>query len=544
MSTLTDTLFFENNICETENGAVTYKSSGSELVDQFAKAGSYMGRPIDYVFEDQKRLWEYDPEAALRFPFYLRLITRKARLSKNETCKTVQKGQGNRDEALKRILWIAKEHPNTFYESIWMLPIIGSWKDLWTLMCMDMDFKEHLIDRRIIYYMITHGLLGKSTGDLCRKYMPRIRSLKKCVTQRAKNLNLFAVEFAKMYAMTAREYNKIKAAGSAHEFQKLMCSRQYDKLQWGSIPGKALSNIVFGNFLERHNLYDSYKEWVMTQPVVKFNGYPFELSKALRSTRLDRGHIPFIVRHTIDMQFNALLEKAESDGKITDNVLCALDTSGSMSCMVNGLRDVRCIDVATSLAIFFAKLNKGEFHDKVMMFDTKSRPYTLKGDGFTEIWQNLPSVGFGGTNFQSIVDELVKIRVSNPSIPVSEYPTTILVVSDMQFNMSGDKTNLDESVSRLASAFPQEYVDSVKWVWWDCTARYTDMQDDKPDDGRSFFFSGFDGSILTFLLNEEKNEEEKVEKQTVYDVINKALNQDVLKLVSDEDGRNKVIDNW
>ena len=39
----------------------------------------------------------------------------------------------------------------------------------------------------------------------------------------------------------------------------------------------------------------------------------------------------------------------------------------------------------------------------------------------------------GSTNFQSVVDEIVRIRKSNPNIPLEDYPSTLLVVSDMQF---------------------------------------------------------------------------------------------------------------
>ena len=544
MSDLTDALFTETNVCTTENGAVTYKSTGSVMIDQFAKAGSYIGRPVDDVFADQKALWEEDPLSALRFPFYLRMITRKTRLDAKSETEKVQRGQGNRDEAFKRLLWIAREHSEDFYRNIWMLPIVGSWKDLWSLMVLDMDITTRAIDRRIIYYMIAHGLTGKSTGDLCRKYMPRIKSLRKCVTQRAKYLNLCAVEFARMYAMTAREYNKVKTEGKAHDFQKLMCARQYDKIDWGKIPGKALMLITSGKFIESHNLFDSYKEWVLRQPVVKFNGYPFELAAVVRKARMkNKGHVPFVVSHTVDAQFNQLLETAEKDGKITENVLCALDTSGSMNTEIKGLNGITCSDVANSLAVFFAKLNKGEFHDKVMMFDDTSYPYTIVGDGYSEIVERFPRVPCGGTNFQSIVDELVKIRVANPSIPLDEYPTTILVVSDMQFNAYGEKTNLEASIEKLSEVFPSEYVDRVKWVWWDCTGRHTDVQDDKPDDGRSFFFSGFDGAAISLLLNED--EKKKGERPTAADVINSALNQEALQLVDlAENGMCNVAEKW
>lgn len=68
----------ENEIL-TENGAIQLKSSGSNIVDQFGKAGNYRGRSIDDVWDEQNEIWNENSEAALRFPFYLRMITRKVK---------------------------------------------------------------------------------------------------------------------------------------------------------------------------------------------------------------------------------------------------------------------------------------------------------------------------------------------------------------------------------------------------------------------------------------------------------------------------------
>ena len=58
----------------TENGAVSYKSTGLALTDQFAKAGTARGRDYSEVWNEQAQLWNENKELALRFPFYLRLF--------------------------------------------------------------------------------------------------------------------------------------------------------------------------------------------------------------------------------------------------------------------------------------------------------------------------------------------------------------------------------------------------------------------------------------------------------------------------------------
>ena len=88
----------------TENGAVTNITTGSAIVDQFGKAGNFRGRTLAEVFADQATIWAENPEAALRFPFYLRMVTRKVKVNADNETDKVQNGQGARDESFKRLL--------------------------------------------------------------------------------------------------------------------------------------------------------------------------------------------------------------------------------------------------------------------------------------------------------------------------------------------------------------------------------------------------------------------------------------------------------
>ena len=210
---------------------------------------------------------------------------------------------------------------------------------------------------------------------------------------------------------------------------------------------------------------------------------------------------------------------------------------------VTGLKDIYCSDVASSLALFFADLNSGPFHNKVIMFDDTSYPYDMKGDSFCDRIMNLPSVGCGGTNFQSAVDEIIKIRKQHPEIPLDQYCTTILVVSDMEFNPASgwrsrrtEPTNYEYSVRSLKTVFPEEFVDNMKFIWWDCASRYgnTDYEATSLTPG-CHFFSGFDGSIINLLMGETTVKDEKtgkVRQMTSEELVAKALSQEILNYIS------------
>jgi len=523
----------------TENGALSNSTTGSELVDQFGLAGNYRGRSFEEVSKDMCAIWDENPLMALRFPFYLRMITRKVEINKNFVSDKVQMGQGARDEAFKRLLWIAREHKNDFYENIWLLPCIGRWKDIWDLMYYDRKLGLHAIDNGVMYTLLSQALGMEEHSQLVKKYMPRIRSNQKCTTEYAEISNGLAKGFALFLGCkNYRAYNKLKA--SIDGWQQQMCARRYDEINFSTIPGKALANLVTSKFLKNHNLVGKYMEWLDKQPVAKFNGYVFELLKKWLDNcyRKDSD----VIRKTINKQFKQLVKTAKEDSTIKENVLVALDTSGSMTAPV--IDGVSALMMAESLGVYFASLNEGAFHNEVMMFNNTSTPLTLHGE-FCDMVHQLPLNAMGGTNFMSICHAMVKIREEHPEIPLTDYPTTILVVSDMQFNpapreydcrlrryVQREYTNYEEFKARLYDAFPKEFVDSIKFVWWHCTSRCVDFPS-TVEDGGCYQFSGFDGAIINMLLGmEEKVDENGVkQKPTAEELVKQSLSQEVLELV-------------
>lgn len=513
------------NASVTENGALSYKTIGTALLDQFGKAGTARGRDMDVVWKEQEALWAENPEMALRFPFYLRMITRKSYGFDDYQAETVQRGQGARDESFKRLLWIAEFHPETFYKNLWILPLVGSWKDLWVLMTM-----SDRLDRTKFYDLIKEGINDDRFRDLVKKYLPRIRASKACVTDWAKKSNEYAKEFARLAGWTYEDYRKFKSTGKAHEFQTYICKGLYSQIKWNTIPGKALLNLVSGDFLEKHNLEKDYVAWLDKQPVAKFNGYPFELGKAAL------GANTLAKKMTVDKQFDNLIKSGKEDnGALKGNILCALDTSGSMSIQINGAKGVSSYDVCASLGIYFSELNTGAFHNVVAMFDNVSRIMRLNGT-FTEKLSQIrkASTAWGGTNFQSLIDLICNLRKEKPEIPLEEFPTTLLVISDMQFNWTGEKTNYEVAKDALCEHFPESFVENFKIVWWYCAGRPTGDFPSTMDDGGTYMFSGFDGSVVSLLLGGEERinpETGKKEQPSIEDIVNDALNQEVLKLV-------------
>jgi hypothetical protein len=256
--------------------------------------------------------------------------------------------------------------------------------------------------------------------------------------------------------------------------------------------------------------------------------------------------LSFYTKHTLNKQFNALIEKAKADGKSIENVWCALETSGSMSWTQHTHTDETPLDICMSLGIFFSTLNEGAFHKNVIMFDDNSEVLQLHGS-FTDMYQQITSRkdAMGSTNYQSVIDEIIRIRKENPTLPLEDYPSTLVVVSDMQFNISGRlawynvneefnavewETNYETTKRKLSEAFPQEWVDNFKIVWWHVNGATKDFPSNM-DCGGAYNISGFDGSVITMLLGGEEKVDPETGKRvmpTQEELIDKALHHQLV----------------
>ena len=121
---------------------------------------------------------------------------------------------------------------------------------------------DDTLNKEQFFRVIAEGINDENSRDLVKKYLPRIRSDKKCTSDWAKKTNALAKEFAHVVGWTYQDYRTFKSTGKAHEFQRMICSGRFKDIKWNTIPGKALLNLVSGKFLHTHGLEDSYMNLV------------------------------------------------------------------------------------------------------------------------------------------------------------------------------------------------------------------------------------------------------------------------------------------
>jgi hypothetical protein len=519
----------ESNKTLSGNGALKYKSSGNELVDQFTKAGKFkVPRKFSEIERDCELLWGEDPLKATKFALFMRTIPRIVNLPDGTKTQEAQKGTELKHEAIMRMIWTHTKSPEAFWNNILLFVSLGSWHDVFTMLQYDLSYNgwnNRKLDWDKFGDLILAGLRNENTSELVKKYLPQIKARKQATTIDAQSNNAIAKWIcsllfgAKENHSSYKAYRKLKTSGTAHDWQKLISQQKFDKIDFNQVHGRALSILVKSKFLKNHGLSEKYAAWITapTTKEVKYTGFVHELFEG--SWINDKNK-----EETINKQFHTLVEKARTN-EVTD-LIVVKDISGSMSSQCTGTKS-SCGNVAKSMALFFSEFLKGTFANSYIDFDSKATLRTWVGQTPVDKYKNDRASCVGGTNFQSVIDLFVTIK--RKGVNESEFPRGILAISDGEFNPTQlNQTNVETARNKLKGAgFSKDYVDNFVIVLWNLQSSYYGKgTGEKFETGLDtkgvYYFGGYSPSVISFLSGKIK---------TTYELMEECLSQEVLSMV-------------
>lgn len=522
------------------NKAVKYTTTGNDFCDQFGKITNYKApRSFKDVSEDQRLLWSQDPEKALALAFYIRMITRTVVLPDGSKTKTTQRGQGLKHEGIFRLMWVAVNEPGTFWKNIALFVSVGSWKDIITMLSYDLQYngwENRILDWQKFGQLILAGLENPNQSNLLKKYLPQIRAKSACKTVEAQADNLIAkwicslIFGQKESSLNYKKYRNLKSSGTAHEWQKLISRKRLLDIDFNTVHGRALAQLVSGKFLKNNGLESAYEKWIATKPVAKYTGFVYELLAPVKSGYHNQDLKKYQIE-TINKQFLGLIETAKKGMNQNSSFLVVVDSSSSMTSKVPGTK-VSAYDVAKGFALYFSYLLKGPFEGHFMEFADNASLIAWKGKTPVERLQNDRCEAYGSTNFQSVAQ--VFVSLFKKGVPESDFPGGILCVSDGCFNSTGqNKANAKLLKNTLIKAgFSKEYVDNFKIVLWDIPNNYYGKSqtafEDFADTPNLYHISGLDGSAIAFLTGTEG---QKSIPKTTEELFLAAIDQEVLQLI-------------
>lgn len=177
--------------------------------------------------------------------------------------------------------------------------------------------------------------------------------------------------------------------------------------------------------------------------------YPYEILRPLMS----HGRI---LPHCEPDAANAALETLwnQQTSKVCEqNAISVIDVSGSMYCHRYGTPSPALI--AQALGLYHAEHCTGTFHNTFITFSSTPELVEIHGRTLEEKLRYIQSSKWEfSTNLEAVFDLILRTAV-NAGTPQEEMPSTLFIISDMEFNSAmknPDKTIYDNAKAAFADS--------------------------------------------------------------------------------------------
>lgn len=421
----------------TANGAVTHSTSLSACLDLFFIAGAARNIDENAIITMFERAKAENPSIAYKILFWAR---------------DAREGAGE-----KRFFQVIMKHlykiSNDTYDQLAIhIPEYGYWKDVFVI--------EEPSENTLNWLM--HQLEESDNANLLAKWFPRKGAW-----------------FSKMHKylkLTPKEFRK-KLVSMTQVVETQMCAKEWESINYEKVPSVAMNryrNAFYKNDEQRYTGYiaDVHSGEKKINASVLF---PHVLYQAICNGENPDG---------VEAQWNNLPDYMANS---TERILPVCDVSGSMM----GLP----MDVSVSLGIYISERNKGIFKDAFITFSERPEMNYLKGS-LSDRMRQLSNAAWGmSTNLQAVF-ELILNSAVRESLPESEMPTKLLIISDMEFNeASGNRTNLDD----IKEKYNQAGYTIPEIIFWNVNGRPGNVPASKTDESVGLV-SGFSPTILKSIL--------------------------------------------
>ncbi len=427
----------------TANGAITHSTSNNVNLDLFSIIGS--ARKMD--------------EAELELMYRQALFTDSDQAIRTLLwARDIRGGAGERK--VVRHLMTLPETMEKINTSKFMNTLIevGRWDDV--LKFLGTPMEETALD------LINKGLMHDRNG-LCAKWMPRERKPQAKVIRKA-------------LGMSPKGYRKT-IANLSKTVEQNMCDKEWNAITYEHVPSKAA--LIYRNAFKRHDTerYTEYLE-ALTKGETKVNAnavFPYEVV-AKRGEPI------------AEAMWKSLPNYMEGS---KERIIPMVDVSGSMWCMATG--NTSCLDIAVSLGMYISERNESIFKDQFLTFSDTPEMVKVVGNTLREKYSAMERSNWGfSTNIcGAFMTMLVKAQQNN--VPVDQMPTTMLILSDMEFNPQfiGRGTNFEA----IRKAYQLHGYQVPKIVFWNLNGRKGNSPV-KSYDTNTALVSGFSPAILKSVL--------------------------------------------
>ena len=425
----------------TENGDVSYKSTGDNLTDLMFMTAFFEKHLNQVTIGDTDRDKLFS------------MFVRDPRF-----------GLGRRDLGRKLM-----ELSNTSAEDI---VTAGRYDDLFNIPTDEnLDF---------LYKKLVSG------DELAKKWMPRLTGKDKKI----------AKALCKMWGIDEKTYRKLIKTDKTVEYKLSYAEKNengtpldalfnkntyrhplVNEINFEEVPSLAMTKYI-NAFSTRDDIKDRFNEYMkgVQEGKKKVNVSTANVVDAYKVSTGD--WCPQDVEVNKDILAKKVVEN-ETDGLVMD-AICVLDTSGSMYWTSNG---INIGEKATAVAHAIAT-HSTYAPNQVISFSSRPQLMTIKGDTLKEQYKSMYTGDCSNTNLGRVLDLLKGLN---------KFPKFIIVMTDMEFDY-GSSTSKKE----LYEMFKENNIDT-KLIWWNFNDRNKTVPE--IDEYGNYYLSGYNLQILKLLEN-------------------------------------------
>ena len=473
------------NYTYTENGAVTHKTTKSDLLDMFAMGAAMRTRSDEDVILMFRKAFKENPVYALKCLFYIR---------------DVRGGQGERRFFRVVMKDLAKFDTAAARRNLKFVPEFGRWDDLYVFVGtpLEADALQIMKDQLALD-------VECKTPSLLAKWL-KSENTSSVESRRLGNIT------REFFGMSHKQYRKTLSIlrERINVLERLMSEGRWDEIEFDKIPSKA--GMKYKNAFARHDLERAKNENIQTyadfakDSTKKVNAkalYPYEcVHEALnimgnQQGWCSRGH-HVALDDTQRLMTNKYWDNlADYFNGATFNGIALVDTSGSMSGTP--------IEVAISLGLYCAEKNQGAFANHFISFESNPHWIETSGVDFCDKVYRITGAEWGGsTNVEAAMDLILNVAKQN-GCSQDEIPQNLVIISDMEFNYCVTSNNYgrgnvnDTLFEKIAAKYRANGYEMPHVIFWNVNARQANIP--MLGNGNVSFVSGFSPSIFETIMS-------------------------------------------
>lgn len=470
------------NFTYTENGAITHKTTKSDLLDMFAMGAAMRNRSDSDVILMFRKAYTENPVYALKCLFYIR---------------DVRGGQGERRFFRVIMKDLASWDTEAARRNLRYVPEFGRWDDLYV-------FVGTPLENDAFNFMKEQLALDIEckTPSLLAKWL---KSENTSSNESRRLANITRLHFG----MNHKQYRKTLSVlrNRINIVERLMSENRWDEIEFDKIPSKA--GMIYKNAFARHDIErakagaQTYADFAKDE-TKKVNADV--LNPVDIANRVFGGQVRTNTdRAIIDKYWSCL--KDYYNGR-QENGIAIVDVSGSMS--------GQPMNAAVSMGAYIAERGKGPFKDHFITFSSNPALVRFEGVDIYDKFQRARQADWGGsTNIEATFDMMLNVALQN-HVPASDMPQTLYIFSDMEFNgcmsygpanasrwgygnrINGGAAGITTLLEGIAQKWARYGYELPRVIFWNLDAR----QENIPAlGGRFSYVSGFSMNMVETILS-------------------------------------------